>query len=77
MFTVNVYSLIKFAVTVFAELIVMFEGFVVPLKLPLQLPNLYPPFALALQETTVPALYQLPETGDTLPPADGFAAVVN
>jgi hypothetical protein len=67
----------KFAVMLFAPLIVKSCGFVVPLKAPDQLANTHPVLAVALQETTVAESYQVPEAGVTDPLPAGFTAVVN
>jgi hypothetical protein len=61
---------VKVAVSVIAEFIVIFAGFVVPVKLPVPLPvqdlNLWPAFAVALIVTVAPALFQ-PLIGVTVP----------
>jgi hypothetical protein len=63
------------AVTVVAADIVTFCGVVVPLSAPVNPVNWYPAFAVALTDTTVPALYH-PLDGAIVPPADGLADVV-
>jgi hypothetical protein len=74
--TVSV-GLKKFAVMLFGPLIVRSFGLSVPLKAPLQFTQPQPEFAVALQETTVPASYQLPDAGVTEPLPVGLTAVVN
>ena len=76
--TVNVYRFcVKFAVTDFGPLIVMFEGLVLPDRSPDQLPKLYPALAVAETDTTCPLLYQLVPGGLTLPTPEGLTEVIN
>ena len=67
----------KLAVILFTPVIVRFFGFSVPVKSPVQFAK--PQFGIgyALQETTVPESYQLPEVGVTEPLPPGLTAVVN
>jgi uncharacterized SAM-binding protein YcdF (DUF218 family) len=67
---------VKFAVTLKGPFIVTFCGVAVPVSAPLNPENVYPEAALALTETTAPALYH-PVAGLIVPPADGFALVVS
>jgi hypothetical protein len=67
---------VKPAVTDSGPLIVTFCGFVVPASAPENPLNWYPDAAVALTDTTDPALYH-PVAGLIVPPATGLDAVVN
>src|SRR5258708_1798907 len=66
----------KLAVTVAGVFIVTFWGVAVPDKAPVKPENVYPPFAAALTDWTVPALSHV-VAGLIAPPALGLVAVVN
>jgi hypothetical protein len=68
-------SVVKFAVTLFGSSILTFCGLVVPVKSPLHSVNVYPVFAIAVQETTVFASYES-EAGVIVPLSNGETAVV-
>src|SRR5262245_11187828 len=66
----------KFAVTVAGPFMIRLCGVVVPDSAPAKPENWYPLLAAELTDTTAPLLYQA-LTGLMVPPAAGFAAVVN